>query len=88
MRRVDLRVRGLVQGVFFRVSTQRKARELGVRGTVRNEPDGTVFIEAEGGDKAVTAFVAWCRKGPPAARVDRVDAFEGEPAGFAGFEIT
>lgn len=87
MKRIDLRVRGLVQGVFFRVSTQRKAQELGVCGTVRNEPDGSVFIEAEAEPAALDEFVAWCKQGPPHARVDRVDPVEGEPAGFEGFEI-
>ena len=88
MKRLDLRVRGLVQGVFFRVSTQRKAEELGVRGTVRNEPDGTVYIEAEAEEAVMREFVDWCRKGPSASRVERVDQVEGDPVGFEGFEIT
>ena len=88
MKRLDMRVRGLVQGVFFRVSTQRKAKELGVRGTVRNEPDGTVTIEAEADEPVMSEFVAWCRRGPPGSRVDRVDLVEGDPVGHEDFEIT
>jgi len=88
MKRLDVRVRGLVQGVFFRVATQRKAQELGVRGTVRNEADGTVYIVAEADEAAMSRFVAWCRNGPPSSRVDRVDLVEGEPVGFEDFEIT
>ena len=88
MKRLDVRVRGLVQGVFFRVATQRKAQELGVRGTVRNEADGTVYIVAEADEATMSRFVAWCRNGPPSSRVDRVDLVEGEPVGFEDFEIT
>ena len=47
MRSVDVRVTGHVQGVFFRLSTRNRAVELGVRGSVRNEPDGSVSISAE-----------------------------------------
>ena len=88
MKRLSLRVHGRVQGVFFRVSTQRKAMELGVCGTVRNEPDGTVAIEAEADERTLEKFVEWCRNGPSGARVDRVDRVEREPAGYADFGIT
>lgn len=88
MKHLDLRVQGLVQGVFFRVSAQRAALALRLTGTVRNEADGSVRIEAEGEPAALDEFVAWCRKGPPRSRVDRVDAAEGPPVGYEGFEIT
>jgi acylphosphatase len=71
--RVHLRVHGLVQGVYFRASTQSEARRLGLVGWVRNEPDGSVSATAEGPRTAVEALVAWAHHGPPAARVDRVD---------------
>jgi acylphosphatase len=87
MRRVDVSVRGRVQGVFFRASTQEKAVELGIRGTVRNEPDGSVFIEAEGNDEELEQFLAWVRKGPPHARVDSVKVREGDLASFPEFRI-
>lgn len=67
-----IRVVGLVQGVFFRASARDEARRLGLTGSVRNEPDGSVLIDAEGEPAALDAFVAWCRVGPPAARVERV----------------
>ena len=69
---------GLVQGVFFRDSTRREAQRLGVTGWVRNEPDGTVAIEAQGPDPAVEALVDFCRRGPGHARVDQlvVDAMD------------
>lgn len=71
--RVRLRVRGRVQGVWFRGSAQERARELGLVGWVRNEPDGSVELEAEGSRDAVDALTAWCRTGPDLARVDAVD---------------
>ncbi|HMB69626.1 MAG TPA: acylphosphatase [bacterium] len=87
MRRVDVRVTGHVQGVFFRASTRDEALRLGVRGTVRNEPDGSVFIQAEGEDEAVERFLRWVENGPPHARVDRVDVTGGPAGDFRGFEI-
>jgi len=88
VKHVDMRVTGRVQGVFFRVSTQNKALALGIAGTVRNEPDGSVFIEAEGKGADLDRFVEWCRQGPPHAVVKRLDVTEAEPRGHAGFTIT
>ena len=88
MKHVDVRVFGLVQGVFFRASAQRAAEDLGVKGTARNEADGSVFLEAEGSDEAVGRFVAWCRRGPSHARVDRLAVVEGKVRGYRGFTIT
>ncbi len=80
--RVHLVVSGIVQGVSFRAYTVDEARRLGVAGWVRNLPDGRVEAEAEGDREAVEALVAWCRRGPPAARVEGVEverkAFGGE----------
>ena len=87
MKHLDIHVQGLVQGVFFRVSTQRAARELGIRGTVRNEADGSVRIEAEGSEATLETFLAWCRRGPSRARVERVTALEGAVCGYDGFEV-
>lgn len=88
MKHVDIRVTGRVQGVFFRVSTQNKARALGVTGTVRNEADGSVLIEAEADDAVLKRFVEWCRSGPPNADVQRVDVTDAAPRGYEGFTIT
>ena len=73
MTRVSVIVYGRVQGVAFRHYTCRRALELGVTGWVRNLPDGAVEGLFEGDDSAVADLVEWCRSGPPAARVDRLD---------------
>lgn len=66
-------VDGRVQGVYYRASTQEQARALGLRGWVRNLPDGRVELRAQGTRDRVEALIAWCRKGPPSARVTSVD---------------
>lgn len=80
-------VRGRVQGVFFRGTAKEEADRLGIAGFARNEPDGTVRIEAEGDDAALTRFVAWCGRGPDFAEVDAVAVHEGGPAHFSGFSV-
>lgn len=82
-----LHVSGRVQGVFFRQSTQAEARRLGLAGTVRNNPDGTVTIEAEGPAAALNALETWCHTGPPAARVDQVSATPGVVQGHRQFSV-
>jgi acylphosphatase len=82
--RLHLTVTGRVQGVYYRASAAQRARELGLAGWVRNLPDGGVEALAEGPRADLEAFVAWCRRGPPAARVDALDASWSAPAGEAG----
>ena len=82
-------VSGRVQGVFYRDSTRRKAVELGLVGTVRNLPDGSVEVVAEGPVGALEALLQWCRMGPPAAEVKDASAAFGTPTGrFGNFSIT
>ncbi len=83
----EIRVHGRVQGVFFRASTQEKAHELGIKGFVRNEPDGSVYIEAEGEEEALNRFVDWCHYGPSAASVEKVESEEGSFSNFQRFEV-
>lgn len=66
-------MRGLVQGVFYRASTVSRAEELGLVGWVRNCPDGSVELEAEGPGERVEELLDWCRRGPAGARVTGVD---------------
>ena len=87
MKHISIHVKGKVQGVFFRASTRDVAQNLGLLGFVRNEPDGSVYIEAEGPDPNLDLFIAWCKKGPDRARVDEVSVSEGSVAGFRGFEV-
>ena len=82
-----IRVYGRVQGVAFRAGARQEAARLGLAGFARNEPDGTVSIEAEGDAAALDAFVAWCRVGSPAARVDRIEVEADEPVGHRGFAV-
>ena len=87
-RRVHITVRGIVQGVGFRMYTQREAERLGLRGYVRNRPHGSVEIVAEGNADAVDRLIAWAGHGPPAAVVHHIQVEDGEPtAEFAGFGI-
>jgi len=71
--RLRLVASGRVQGVFYRQATADEARRLGLRGWVRNLPDGRVEAEAEGARAALEALLAFCRRGPPAARVEGVE---------------
>lgn len=79
--RAHVLVEGLVQGVFFRQSAVDEARRLGLRGWVRNCPDGRVELEAEGEREKVEALVRWCGRGPPAARVEGVEVRWAAPRG-------
>ena len=85
--RVRVVVTGLVQGVWFRDSCRDQARAAGVRGFVRNRADGSVEAELEGPEAAVEWVVAWCRVGPPRARVDAVDVARIETLGEPGFRV-
>lgn len=79
--RVHARIHGKVQGVFFRASTEQRARSLGLNGWVRNRADGTVELEAEGPRAACEALIEYCREGPQAARVDAVESRWIDPTG-------
>jgi acylphosphatase len=82
-----IRVSGRVQGVGFRHYTKLKARELGVRGHVRNLPDGSVEVWAEGASPAVAALIEWLAHGPPAADVEATHVRDTEPRGAEKFEV-
>jgi acylphosphatase len=73
LKRIQVVVRGRVQGVFFRASAQREAKKLGLTGWVKNRPDAAVEIVAEGEEDNVKDFLAWAQAGPTTARVDKVE---------------
>lgn len=86
--RVHLTITGRVQGVFFRVETQRAALRFGVAGWVRNRRDGSVEAVAEGANTDVQSLIQWCHNGPPNARVDDVKISWQEHLGeFERFEV-
>ena len=87
MKRAEVVVRGAVQGVFFRVETQDRARSLRLAGWVRNTPDGSVEAVFEGDDERVDSMVDWCRRGPRGARVHDVDVTWTEVQNEDGFSI-
>jgi acylphosphatase len=78
-RRVEILVSGRVQGVYFRMFTQNKAKHLGIKGCARNLPDGRVEIIAEADHNSIEKLIKWCHKGPVTARVDHVEITELEP---------
>lgn len=87
MSRARVRVRGRVQGVFFRAEAAERARSLGLGGWVRNCPDGSVEAVFEGNDERVASMVDWCGRGPSGARVDGVDVKWEQAVGEAGFRV-
>ena len=85
---VRLLFTGRVQGVYFRANTRQQALQLGLRGWVRNLPDGRVEAWVEGGRSDVGRLVKFCQTGIPGARVDMVDMEEAPPTGdYPSFEV-
>jgi acylphosphatase len=88
LRQVSLCVRGRVQGVYFRASTQREARRLGLTGWVKNRADGAIEILAEGEEDSIKDLIGWANHGPTAARVERLDVrWRGYAGEFPDFRI-
>ncbi len=85
---VDVRVSGTVQGVYYRASARREGALLGLRGWVGNVSDGSVVLRLQGEPAAVDAMLDWCRMGPPAARVSRLEVSDAEvDESLTGFEV-
>ena len=82
-----INVKGRVQGVFFRASTVDQALQLGLKGWVKNEPDGSVTIVAEGDNGQLEKLIQWCHQGPTFARVEKVAVEDSAESGLKGFEI-
>jgi acylphosphatase len=80
-------VHGRVQGVFFRQATADRAGGLGVGGWVRNTPEGTVELHAEGEPEAVEQLLRFVRTGPPSAEVDRVEVHDAPVEGLQDFRV-
>ncbi len=88
MKRINIKIYGKVQGVFFRAFTKETAESLNITGWVKNLPDGSVQAVAEGEEEALEKFIAFLKEGPPLAMVNRVEYFEEPGEGeFTNFEI-
>lgn len=88
LKHYNIKVTGEVQGVWYRKSTQQKAVELGIKGFVQNQPDWSVYIEAEGTETQLKTLLDWCAKGPEHAKVEKVVWEEKELQFFEDFVIT
>jgi acylphosphatase len=85
--KIRLQIFGRVQGVFYRQSAQETAKSLNLKGWVKNLPDGSVLLEAEGEREGLTSLIAWCKQGPSRARVESVQVewlVKDQPAGGEG----
>jgi acylphosphatase len=87
MRNYCIHVHGKVQGVFFRATAARMATLLSIKGFVKNEIDGNVFIEAEGEEEMLTKFIQWCHQGPDNAEVKYVSVTNGDIKNYKTFTI-
>jgi len=87
MKTVRLTIRGRVQGVFYRATAKDVADLIGVKGWVKNLPDDNVEIVAAAAEEVLQKFIAWCKQGPPRARVDEVIVEELNSEEFKGFKI-
>lgn len=88
MKHAAIKIYGEVQGVGFRNAVYWKARKSHVAGFVMNEPDGSVYIQAEADEDILKEFIKWCEKGPWPARVEKVEVEWSEAGGkFTGFRI-
>lgn len=82
-----IRVTGLVQGVGFRWSAAKEARNRGINGFVKNLSNGSVYIEAEGSREQLNAYVEWCKKGPDFGFVETVNVDSFPPLNYSDFRI-
>ncbi|MEM2175570.1 MAG: acylphosphatase [Candidatus Micrarchaeia archaeon] len=88
MKRIHAFIEGKVQGVNFRWNTKIKAEKLGIRGWVRNLADGRVEVVAEGSEENIKEFIKFLKKGPPKAKVEKIEINEENPKNeFESFSI-
>jgi acylphosphatase len=87
LKHYKIKVLGRVQGVWFRKYAQEEARRSGITGLIRNENDGSVYIEAEGDEQRLNAFIKWCHEGSPLSEVREVKWEEDLPSQYTEFEI-
>ena len=83
----NITITGKVQGVFYRASAKEKAQEIGIKGFVKNQPDGSVYLEAEGEPSALEQLLEWCHEGPAKAIVEKVTKEEAPLKHFKHFRV-
>lgn len=81
-----IKIYGRVQNIGFRYAAALKAKEHGITGFVKNLPDKTVYIEAQGDEISLEHFLLWCKKGPDWASVTKVIITETETNKYKLFE--
>ncbi|MCH8904886.1 MAG: acylphosphatase [Bacteroidetes bacterium] len=88
MGHLNIKVQGNVQRVYYRASAKEAAIQNHVTGFVRNESDGSVYIEVEGSDENLNSFIEWCWKGTPSSEVEEVMIEDGDLKNFSDFVIS
>ncbi len=87
LKHFNIKIIGQVQGIGFRYASRQKALALGITGSVRNEPDESVSIEAEGEEKSLEKFIQWCQSGPSGAQIREVKVTDDAIKNFRDFLI-
>lgn len=85
--RAIIKVSGRVQGVGYRYSALRMAKILNLTGYVKNLPDESVYIEAQGSPDSVRDLIKWCKTGPSGALVESVECTFHQVMDFRNFQI-
>jgi len=87
MQHYNIKISGRVQGVGFRYSARNMAKTYAIKGFVKNDYDGAVYIEAEGDEENLRHFIRWCRNGPSSGRVNEISVEPGEFQDFKSFSV-
>lgn len=87
MKAIQITISGKVQGVSFRASTKAVADQMGIKGFVKNQKDGTVFIHAEGNPLFMEDFIDWCKSGPDDAKVEDAKVVDAEMKNYRNFDV-
>lgn len=88
MNEVLIQIKGLVQGVFYRAYIKKRANELGLTGWIKNNPDGTVTVCAEGEKEKLEQFIEYCKTGSNSSKVENINTvWEESSRKFEGFRI-
>lgn len=87
MKAVQINISGRVQGVGFRHSAVKTAKQFRLKGYVKNNPDGSVLIEVEGSEESLNDFIKWCYQGPAFAQIQDVQLKNIETKGYKTFDV-